>query len=110
MPLYDYKCDNCKNILHDIKQSIKDKPLKKCQMCGKNKLQRVIFPPLCVSIRGDVNTIGQLAESNTKKMGKTKLQEIEAKRPKDEGKEKRDLHRKINKMTPEQQKRYIENG
>ena len=41
MPTYDYKCDNCGHE-YEVFQSMKDKPLKKCPECGKNKLRRLI--------------------------------------------------------------------
>ena len=43
MPIYIYKCDNCKE-LHVVKQSIKDKPFSECPFCSKGTVHRVIQP------------------------------------------------------------------
>jgi len=40
-PYYDYECDSCGES-HELFQGIKDKPKKKCPICGKLKLRRVI--------------------------------------------------------------------
>ncbi|HCA43930.1 MAG TPA: FmdB family transcriptional regulator [Bacteroidetes bacterium] len=41
MPTYDYKCTNCGNQT-EIFQSIKDNPITKCEVCGKDTLKRMI--------------------------------------------------------------------
>lgn len=41
MPTYEYHCDECNHELEEF-QSIKDPPLKKCPVCGKSKLRRLI--------------------------------------------------------------------
>jgi putative FmdB family regulatory protein len=41
MPMYEYECSNC-NHKFEAEQNIKDKPLKKCPSCKKNKLERLI--------------------------------------------------------------------
>lgn len=73
MPSYTYKCSNC-DFSFEIVQSIKDRPKKKCKECKKMKLKRVLFPPM-VFVKGDPATVGQLADRNNKKLGKTYLEE-----------------------------------
>ena len=41
MPIYEYRCTNCKNEI-EVLQSIKDAPLTKCPECGKNTLQKMV--------------------------------------------------------------------
>ena len=72
--IYEYECRNCKHNF-DIKQSIHDDSLKECPKC-KGELFRVINVPH-VHIYGEPTTIGHLAESNTKKLGKYELQSKE---------------------------------
>lgn len=49
MPIYEYKCDHCKNIVEEH-QSIHDKPLAKCKKCG-GALKR-IFSPAGIIFKG----------------------------------------------------------
>lgn len=44
MPFYDYECEACGNKFEEF-QSIKDKHLKKCPQCKKNKLRRLFGVP-----------------------------------------------------------------
>ena len=41
MPTYDYKCDACGHTF-ELFQSIKADPVKRCPVCGKNKVKRLI--------------------------------------------------------------------
>jgi putative FmdB family regulatory protein len=41
MPTYEYKCAACGHAFEKF-QSIKASPIKKCPVCGKNKVQRLI--------------------------------------------------------------------
>lgn len=111
MPTYDYRCEDCDTEVNDIFQSFKDDALTKCPSCGKNSLKRVIYGGLGCFVK-DVKTIGQLADSNWKKMGSYKRSEIEQSKKKDTdqpayGKATR---KQINKMTTEQKKKYIITG
>ncbi len=113
MPLYDYSCNKCGFLWEDVNQSIHDKPKKKCPRCEKMTLSRLIsvgLPPIVV---GDATTVGQIADRNTKKMGKYKVSEERGKY--DEtidkvSKERQDEHKRIGKMTDTQKLRFIENG
>lgn len=41
MPTYEYECESCNHRMEQ-RQSMKDKPLRKCPSCRKNKLTRII--------------------------------------------------------------------
>jgi putative FmdB family regulatory protein len=41
MPTYEYQCEKCSYMFEEF-QSITAKPLKKCPVCKKNSLQRLI--------------------------------------------------------------------
>lgn len=41
MPTYDYECENC-NATLEKEHSINDAPHKKCIVCGKDSLKRII--------------------------------------------------------------------
>src|SRR4051812_18033822 len=41
MPTYEYKCDACGHAFEKF-QSMSSAPIKKCPVCGKNKVQRLI--------------------------------------------------------------------
>jgi putative FmdB family regulatory protein len=111
MPTYDYKCQNCDSELNDIYQSFKDEALVKCSSCGKNSLARVIYGGLGCFVK-DVKTIGQLADSNYKKMGSYKRSEIEESKKKENTQPQygKASSKQINKMNSEQKKKYIITG
>lgn len=68
MPTYCYKCDNC-NDEFEIKQSFADKPLKKCKVCKKHKLNKVLFVPYVAIKLGDsdLRTIDHVGRRNFEK-------------------------------------------
>jgi putative FmdB family regulatory protein len=74
MITYEYECSDCDNKL-EIGQSIKDKPISLCNKCGNNTLSRVISGGISPIVKQEPKTLGQLADRNTKKMGKYELQE-----------------------------------
>jgi putative FmdB family regulatory protein len=51
MPTYDYQCKQCDHRW-ELFQSIKDKPIRKCPVCGKLKAQRMIGPGAGIIFRG----------------------------------------------------------
>jgi putative FmdB family regulatory protein len=116
MPTYDYRCDNCSHELNDVFQSFKDDPLIQCPSCGQDSLVRVIYGGLGTFVK-DVKTLGQLADKNWSSMGRYQKSEIEQSKKDKElanasplssfGKATR---KEINKMTPEQTKKYIITG
>jgi putative FmdB family regulatory protein len=109
--LYDYICSNCNHRWDDVKQSIKDKPKKKCSECGKHTLERVIYGG-AYGFTKNVSTIGQLADKNTSDMGHYQRSEMEAKanasRPNHDPSQA--TSKEIFKMTHEQKQRYIMEG
>ena len=113
MPRYDYECENCGFQLNDVYQSMSDKPLSRCKNCKKNKLKRVIFSPH-VFVRGDPTTMGQLAERNSEKMGKSQVQEMTHKDKESKksalSEAKNEMRSKIGSMNESQKRRYIEDG
>jgi putative FmdB family regulatory protein len=113
MPHYDYVCGNCDHKLCDVYQSIKDKPLLKCTACNKKSLERVIYAPLSFT-RKEPTTIGQLAERNSKRLGRAEISERESKDRESKksamDSAKKEVFKKINKMNDEQKRAYIENG
>ena len=78
MPTYDYECENCEHTF-EIFQSFSEPQKKKCPACSKYKLYKVISEPIII-IKGVPSTLGQLAEKNSKRLGKNKIQEAAAKK------------------------------
>jgi putative FmdB family regulatory protein len=110
MPLYDYVCSNCQYEIGDMYQSIKAKPLVKCDKCNKMTLERVIYGG-DVFVRREATTIGQLSDRNTKKMGKYELESKQREdNTKQERSEKQKLHKKINSMDDTQKRKWIMEG
>lgn len=116
--LYDYICENCEHEMKDVYQSIKDDALVSCPSCGQNSLQRVVYGGLGAFVK-DVKTVGQLADSNWKKLGHYQRSEKEE-QAKQERQEKEGSSvfsafgsaskKEINKMTPDQKTKYIMTG
>lgn len=115
---YDYVCSSCGHELKDVLQSIKDKPKKKCPSCGKHKLERVLHGGLYGFVE-HTNTIGQLADKNTKNMGNYQRSEIEAKVKESKeriapqnpyGKDATASRSEINRMSETQKRNYIMRG
>ena len=114
MPTYDFECEPCAYYT-EIFQSYRDPSVHKCPICEQETLKKVFISPPIGFVRGEPQSIGQIADRNTQKMGKYELQE---KRHKDqsksgiseEQKERRKLHQSITSMTPEQQVKYIKTG
>lgn len=116
--LYDYLCDECGHKMIDVYQSIKDDALKTCPSCQKESLNRVVYGGIASFVK-DVKTIGQLADKNWTKLGHYQRSEKEEQAKLErQSKEEKSVFsafgsaskKEINKMTPEQQKRYIITG
>jgi hypothetical protein len=111
MPVYHYRCTHCKDeyeTFHSIKEPIRTT----CENC-KNQTLQVVLDGAPVIINKEIKTIGQLAESNAKKLGKYGLEEKMAKdgtKEKLQNKEKMKEARKIASLSPEQKIKYIETG
>jgi putative FmdB family regulatory protein len=104
MPTYCYRCSRCEHEFETY-QGVKDLPLKRCPECRKHSLERILY-----ATRGRVagQTLGSLAEKNTKEMG-SKLDTPETKRLLEAKAKKREYNR-INKMTEAQKLKYISEG
>lgn len=78
MPTYSYKCSKCKKK-HDefmlFADFDKNKDNVKCPKCGSASKQTFDVAP--IAFVKEVKSLGQLADKNNKKLGKTKLEEIE---------------------------------
>jgi putative FmdB family regulatory protein len=111
MPTYDYSCSSCEHIFEARHGFNEDAP--PCPECGKNKLEQIINDAPLVFIKGEPSTIGQLADRNTKKMGRY---ELENKRREDnmdkhkKHKEVREKRHRLNKMTAKQKTKWIREG
>lgn len=110
MPIYEYRCENCEDQF-EILQSISDEPLKKCQKCGKHSLEKILG---CVLgfVKGRINTIGQLAESNTKKLGRYEREKVippmtQAEKDQKDAKERA---KKLANASKEVKEKYIHTG
>ena len=113
MPIYDYACYVC-DFKWEITHSIHDEPKRKCPRCKKLSLERLISGGVHVYVVVEATNLGQLAERNTKKMGK-ELQQKETDKKNDAIKEAGfntvdDTTRKLRKMTPEQKAKWIIEG
>jgi len=74
---YDYECQNKEcQFLFEVEQYVTDKKrFKKCAMCKKYTLERVLFEAPIGFVSQDPATILQQAEHNTKKMGTYELED-----------------------------------
>lgn len=112
MPTYDFECEPCAYYT-EIKQGPSEPSVKTCPLCKEETLKKVFISAPHISVRGEVKTLGQQADKNTKNMGRY---ELEAKNKANN----MDLHqkhkevsaqrRKINKMTPQQKVKWIKDG
>lgn len=112
MPVYHYKCSNCPEDFETF-HSIKEPLRKVCPSCQNETLGVVLDSAPVIMNKGEIRTIGQLAEANAKAMGKEQLQmKMEqdgvTKRMKDQ--EKMAEVRKIASLSPENKLKYIETG
>ena len=132
MPTYDFQCGKCGKV-HEIFRRFSDGLPKKMKemddpCChGSVKVSQLFSAP-DVSVKAEAATLGQLAEKNAKNMGssqvtelseqyRTKKQEalklkegmsVDRKQPVD--KNTMDRIKKINNMSNDQKKRFIERG
>ena len=51
MPTYDYECKACEHRF-EVFQSITSEALRKCPVCGKPKLRRIIGPGAAIVFKG----------------------------------------------------------
>lgn len=99
-----YRCDNCgeyevpehHNETHDI-----------CELCGQLPAERIITAPI-VAKDGEPRTVGSLIERNNKRNPLTREKQFGDLTEKKL--EKQSRFQKINKLSPEQKKKFIETG
>jgi putative FmdB family regulatory protein len=69
IPLYQYECNpdegGCGNTF-EIVQGYHDKPLKRCKVCRKHKLHKIITK--APYFKQQFKTVGSLADANTSKL------------------------------------------
>ena len=106
---YDYECQRCGIFEHC--QAMGSDALAQCPVCS-GLVERLISGGIHASVRQEATTLGQLAEKNSKALGKSKMEELHP--PKKEEVSAtgltRETFRKISKMSPERKKRYILEG
>ena len=119
MPEYEYRCEACKHNFSVNQEIKKYKPKKKCPECKKHKLERIISAP-SIFVKGEAQTIGQLADRNTKNMGRYELSDARARQEEGNLKKKKGApwHHstgdanpdEINKMSDSQKHNYVRTG
>jgi len=116
MPVYDYECKSCGAQLSDVFQKVTDPELTKCEECNSDSLYRVVTGGIHSFMAGS-DTVGSIADKNTRR-DRNKLNEEHHKKLESTPQHKKHWYetqgnktrKEINKMTPEQQKRYIMEG
>lgn len=112
MPLYDFECEPCAYYT-EIRQDINDPDVHICPHCNNTTLRKVFINAPAISVVGEANTIGQLMDRNTKKMGRYEIQDRNVENNIHQDKEaiqKKEQRRRINAMTPEQKVKWIKEG
>jgi putative FmdB family regulatory protein len=115
MPTYDYQCNTC-GIEFEQFHGFKEEP-SPCK-CGSSDIKIVINQPPIGFVKGEAKTLGQLAEKNTKKMGRYELDDRRAYQNAEKKEKKKDWWEKsgdasksdINKMSKSQKAKYIRDG
>lgn len=100
MITYEYECqnNNCQ-FGFEIQQGIKEEPLVKCPVCKKKSLERLLFP-VAGFVRQDPTTLGQLAERNSKKLGKEGLASAQRKLKQEQAESRQQSLRELEKSLP----------
>lgn len=112
MPTYDFECEPCAYYT-EIVQGPSEPSTHVCPLCNEESLKKVFINAPHMSVRGDVKTLGQQADKNTKNMGKYELEDKNKANNMDlhnKHKEVSAQRRKINKMTPQQKVKWIKDG
>jgi putative FmdB family regulatory protein len=110
--LYDFECEPCAYYT-EIRQGPYDPDVHLCPHCNEPTLKKVFINPPAISVVGEARTVAQLADRNTKKMGKYERQDRDVESNATQDKEmlaKRAQRRKINSMTKEQKLKWIREG
>ncbi len=57
MPIYEYICNDCKELFEIMYVPIADKPVEKCTYCGSKDVQRVVSSPQFRTTRNALATV-----------------------------------------------------
>ena len=115
MPTYDYLCNDCGCEFERIHGF--GKTPDPCE-CGSSNIKIVINQAPAAFVKGEPTTLGQLAEANTKNMGRYELEDKRAYQEAGKQKPKKEWWQKsgnassadINKMSKAQKAKYIRDG
>jgi putative FmdB family regulatory protein len=77
MPTYEYECDACGNKFEKF-QSITAAPIKKCPVCGKNKVRRLIGTGAGLIFKGSGFYITDYRDSSYKDKAKSESGEAKS--------------------------------
>ena len=115
MPAYDYECQDCSHEFHGFN----DTP-SPCEKCNSKSVEIIVNKAPTGFVKGEPTTLGQLAESNTKNMGRYELEAKRAKQEKGNLKDKKPKEwwrksgsaseKEIGKMSKDQKTKYIRDG
>ena len=74
---YNYECnkEDC-GFLFEVEQRVTANRMRKCPMCAKRSLERVLLEAPFGFVKGRVETLGQLGEKNSKAMGERGVQKV----------------------------------
>ena len=116
MPTYDYKCEDCNHEFEQV-HGFNAQPAP-CEKCKSKHLKIVINQAPMAFVKGEPTTLGQIAESNTKNMGRYELEDKRAYQEAGKQKPKKEWWQKsgdatkgeINKMSKAQKAKYIRDG
>lgn len=111
MPIYRYKCQEC-DFDDEIRHSIKDPALKLCPRCDMESLERLINGIPHITVK-EIKSVAQLAEHNSKLMGKEQVElkmESQNIRKNNEGRARVSEMYKLANLSDEKKKKYIETG
>ena len=95
MPTYDYKCSNCGAIFEHF-QSMTERPIQKCQNCGKNSAVRLIGGGSGLIFKGSGFYITDYKNKNT---SESKPAKKDSKEPKKESAAKETANSTASKST-----------
>lgn len=106
MPFYDYRCEDCGDFEEFARIDDRDKV--KCE-CG-NDADILLSAS---SVKGEPNTVGAVADANTKKMGRYEKEDrMRLDGSAEKNKKKAELKKQytLANMTPKQKDNYIHHG
>jgi putative FmdB family regulatory protein len=88
MPMYDYECKCCGNIVETF-HTMHTKPYVECETCGSSMDKVILSPPMG---HVECKTLGMLAQRNAERMSEDEKHSITKPKEHDVKKIKRRLH------------------